>query len=63
MVLEMMGKQKELLTTIKTWKFEYIGHIMRNNKRLYSNLYITWKDRKRRKKKCRKTNILAEESP
>jgi len=32
-VLEKMGKQKELLTTIKTRTLEYIGHIMRNNQR------------------------------
>jgi len=33
LVLERMGKQKELLTTIITRKLEYIGHILRNNQR------------------------------
>jgi hypothetical protein len=33
MVLEGIGKQKELLTTIKARKLEYIGHIIRNNQR------------------------------
>jgi hypothetical protein len=33
LVLERMGKQKELLTTIKTRKLEYFGHILRNNQR------------------------------
>lgn len=28
-----MGKEKELITTIKNRKVEYIGHITRNNKR------------------------------
>jgi hypothetical protein len=28
-----MGNQKELLTTIKARKLEYIGHIMRNKQR------------------------------
>jgi len=30
-VLVIMGKEKELLTTIKTRKLEYMGHIMRNS--------------------------------
>jgi hypothetical protein len=38
-VLEKMGKQKELLNTIKARKLEYIGHIMRNNQR-YNTLQL-----------------------
>lgn len=34
-VLERTGNQKELLTTVKTRKFEYIGHAMRNNQRYH----------------------------
>jgi hypothetical protein len=46
MVLERMGKQKELLTTIKAQKLEYIGHIIRNNQQynIPTTTYITRKD-------------------
>jgi len=32
-VLERMGNEKEVLTTIKTRKLEYMGHIVRNSQR------------------------------
>lgn len=32
-VLERIGKQKELLTTIKSQKLKYIGHIKGNNQK------------------------------
>jgi hypothetical protein len=62
MVLERMGKQKELLTIIKARKLEYIGHI-RNNQR-YNILQLILQGKIEGKRKCRKeTYTLGEESP
>jgi len=52
-----MGKQKELLTTIKARKLEYIGHIMRNNQR-YNSLQLTVQGKKEGKRSVGKRRRL-----